>query len=274
MIVNARCWRPTCHPGIGTMCKMLKKFLQFYWFAYINLKADHKNQKIGLLWHPLSSILFIFAVGYVFANIQDREPTTHLAYVASGYTAWLFIASVVTMGSNLYKLNKSKILTGAHTAFGAVVIAQARTSILFVINHVALAATLSIIFITTAKTDISLNVIAMPIVYLLFLIASLNTIIITSVICVRFPDAQELISSGLRIIFLTTPIMWEKPYKKTFEIYDLNIFYHFVTIFRFCFSSEPFPIKSFLIASMFTTVLVFIGFVTHRISSPLISRSL
>lgn len=251
-----------------------EKLISYYRFAFIYLIADFKPKKIGILWQPLSSILFIFSVGLVFANIQKSDPFGHLIYVAIGYTAWTYIASVITSGSNLYTINKSKILTGAYTSEDCLVIMHARMTIQFFINHLSIITTLSFVFLISEKSEISTSLLFLPVTFLILSIVSYNAQSLVSLICLRFPDSQELISSVLRIAFLATPIMWERQYKTDFEVFDLNIFYHFIEIYRFCFSSSPFPSKSFFIVVLFSAVLIVIGSVSRRLYLPVVSRSL
>ena len=256
------------------MPKLLRNLFRLYSFAWFNLMADYRSKLIGILWQPLSSLFFVLAVGFVFANIQNRDPLEHLGYVATGYTAWLFIASVVTSSSTLYKANKSKILTGANSIGETIVLAQARASILFALNHLSLITAFFIIFVISGETKIGANIMAFPLVIFIYGITSFGVLNIIPLICIRYPDIEELISSCLRIIFFATPIMWKRPYNHSFELYDFNIFHHYVTIYRFCFLSESFPVKSFVITSIFTTFLFLIGLLVNRKYAPLISKSI
>ena len=274
MLVNPRFWHHIRKLGIGKKYNMFKNFRHLFWFANVNLLADYRNKRLGILWHPLSSILFIFTVGFVFSNIQNTDTFNHLAYVASGYTAWIFVASVITSGSKLYKIDKSKILTGAHTPRECILLALARNVIQFFINHISLIIIFIVIIVFTKETEICGNLIFLPVTLFIFFIVAYNSIIIASLICLKYPDCEELVSSSLRISFLTTPIMWERPYKNSLEFYDINPFYHFIEIYRFCFSSSSFPIKSFFITLIFTAVLGLIGFVTNRSYLNSVSRSL
>ena len=219
--------------------------------------SEYKSKYLGLFWLPFSNLIFILFISYTFSYIQKSSALFHFIYLSFGYIPWIYISGIITGSPKIFFTYKSLLLTGAFSTDEIKFIYLTRMLFIFALSAplILLSIVISLYF---QKFNLT-NILFFPIVITVYFIASRYLISILSIINIFSRDLEEFLNALIRISFVVTPIMWIRETNFKLEVFDFNIFYHFIIIFRSLFMSEQFPIKSLLISIIITFILFIIS---------------
>lgn len=235
--------------------------------AKYDTKSKYQMHYLGIVWQFIMPIIQIGVYWFIFGvGIRSRAPvgeTPFLVWLIAGVIPWFFISSAVIQGSNsVYaKINLVSKMKFPVSVLPTISI----TSNVF--NFIVMLAFAQIVMLIngvfpTLKT--------FQLIYYVFstivLVFALSLLFSTLSTIVR--DFQNLLQSGMRLLFFLTPILWDP--SRLPEIYHnllkLNPFYYVVTGFRDSFLSEEWFFENITYGLYFWTficTLLLIGSYLH-----------
>src|SRR5882724_12005298 len=60
------------------------------------VKRRYRRTVFGPFWSTLSLSIFIFSLGFVWANLWKQDPASYLPYLCGGLLAWTLVSSIIT----------------------------------------------------------------------------------------------------------------------------------------------------------------------------------
>ena len=69
--------------------------------AWTDVRMRYKRTLLGPFWATLNMMIFIIALGLVFATLWKMELADYLPYLTSGFLVWNPIASIITESGGL-----------------------------------------------------------------------------------------------------------------------------------------------------------------------------
>lgn len=203
------------------------KFWSYMGFAEIGRR--YRRTLIGPFWTTLSLGIFIGCMGPMLSILWHTNPKEFLPYFCAGYITWTLIQSIITEGCNNF-ISATPFIRQVpipYTTYACIV--TWRNLIVFA-HHIVI---LLLVFLY-AHLTLNINV--------LFLIPGLGLIFFTGtwvsiflgMICTRYRDIQQVISSMLQLAMYITPIMWQPDQlgKLAKVINGINPLYHFICIIK------------------------------------------
>lgn len=248
----------------------LSGLVRFFHISYIEAKADQQGTYLGILWLPLSSLIFAAMLALVFRQSGTMSLTDFFLYVFTGYVFCGFIADSISGSTDViqsrfeFAVHNNLSLPGL---FGKLLIDRL---FLYFLNLVPLA----ILLLLLAPEKLSAPALALFIPFLaLIVLTSLGTAYLVNMITIFFPDLKTVLKVGTRFMFFVSPVFWSAADTTSGPralLVQYNPMAYFLSLPRQVFGIEPLDPKPWLIAAIVSVVICVTGWVAYHRSQAFI----
>lgn len=208
---------------------IFKKRQLWMYLGLAEMRRRYKRTIIGPFWTTISLGLFIGCMGFLLSSAWHTNSKDFLPYFCAGYICWMLIQSVLSEGCTTFTAPGSfvKQISLPYSMYACLLTWR---NVIVLFHHLVIMA----LVLLYCGAPLTFN-------YLLF-IPGLAVVFFTCVwvatllgmLCSRYRDIQQIITSMLQLAMFMTPIMW-KPDQlghKGVIVADLNPLFHFVSIIR------------------------------------------
>lgn len=192
-------------------------------------KRRYRRTVIGPFWTTLSLGVFIVTLGVVWSQLWKQDPKVYLPFLASGMVVWALVGTVITEGCVVFVAaeNLIKSLRINYTALACSVIWR---------NVVVLAHNILIFILVAVYGAVPVTWQTLLVIPGLLLVA-VNGIwicLLLGLLCSRYRDIQQVITTVLQVAMFVTPIFWsaEQLGARFTSVVDFNLLYHLVDVVR------------------------------------------
>lgn len=192
-------------------------------------KRRYRRTMLGPFWTTLSLGVFIVTLGFVWSQLWKQDPQAYLPFLASGMVVWALVGTVITEGCMVFVAaeNLIKSLRINYTALACAVIWR---------NIVVLGHNLMIFILVAVYGGIALTwhtLLAIP-GLLLIAVNGIWICLLLGLLCSRFRDIQQVITTVLQVAMFVTPIFWSADQlgARFTSVVDFNLLYHLVDVVR------------------------------------------
>ena len=209
----------------------LPNWSMWSYMAFADIRRRYRRTVIGPFWTTLSLAIFIVSMGLLFSMLWKTDIATFLPYFSSGFICWTFIATIITESCTTFTSVEGLIKQVAlpYTTFAWLVVAR---NFLIFLHQVVIYLCIALIFHISFTLNTLLSI---PGFILIFISASWLAILL-GLLCARFRDSQQVISSLLQISMFVTPIFWPMSQLgsgfKSYILINGNPLYHYVSVIR------------------------------------------
>lgn len=199
--------------------------------SWLDIVVRSRQSRLGIFWLVSPVILYVWGVGYFFANMMGMPLVQHAAYVAVGYVVFRCVSSIVSDATAAFSGASAFILDGhvRLTDFVLRVIATALFHVLLSLPLVLLALAMSP---QTHWSGLPLALLALPVV----VANGIWVAVLFGLLGARFLDLRHLVSNVFLFTFLLTPVIWHAdmmpPGSLRGSIMRMNPFYHLIEVVR------------------------------------------
>jgi ABC-type polysaccharide/polyol phosphate export permease len=192
-------------------------------------KRRYRRTMIGPFWTTLSLGVFIFALGIVWSQLWKQDPKNYVPFLASGMIVWALVGTVISEGCLAFVSAEGliKSLPINYTILACAVVWR---------NVIALAHHFVIFLAVAIYGNVSINWNSLLVIPGILLV-SLNGVWICisfGLLCARYRDIQQVVTTILQIAMFVTPIFWsaEQIGDRFMAVVDFNFLYHLVDVIR------------------------------------------
>lgn len=192
-------------------------------------KRRYRRTTIGPFWTTISLSVFIVTLGLLWAQLWKQDPKTYLPFLTAGMLAWGLVSTIITEGCQVFTMAEGliKSLRFNYTILSCAVVWRN----LIVLLHNLLIFVAVMVYAAVPITWSSLLIIPG------LLLVSINGVWVSTLlglICARFRDIQQIITSILQVSMFVTPIFWapEQLGTRFSRFVDYNFLFHYVDIVR------------------------------------------
>jgi ABC-type polysaccharide/polyol phosphate export permease len=200
--------------------------------GWLEVRRRYSRTVIGPFWSAISLGMFVLALGSVGAGLWSKAAADYLPFLAAGMVVWVTISSIVmesctlfVSSTNLFRQMRLNYSALAYALVWRNFIVFAHNFLVFVVIALACAAPV----ITPA------TLLVLP-GLMIVLVNSVWVSIVLGMLCLRFRDLQQLISSLIQISMFITPIFWPPENLQgtvaRFVFIDINPLYHLIDVVR------------------------------------------
>ena len=189
--------------GLTDIVQGLSSWRTWSMLAWNDVRRRYRRSGIGQFWLTLSMAATIGGLGYVYSHLFGVNVSTYLPYIAVSFVAWNVISTVIV--ESCYALSESEGMLRQiplpRSLFACRVIAR---------NLIVGAHNILIIPIVFLWFHVGINA------NIFWLVAGLALLLVNafwigyflSILCARFRDVPQIVSSVMQVIFFVTPVMY------------------------------------------------------------------
>ena len=167
------------------------------------LRTRYRRTLIGMAWIGLSFALFISVKMLVFRGMNEVPWRDFFVFITVGYLVWTFVQAMVIDGCHVF-VSMERWITGMPVPLSVFVFQSiARNVASFLI-----AAPIAVAAIALAGRPPSLAWLAVPPALLMLLVTGIGVHYVLGAVCTRNRDVAQIASTGVRVLFFLTPILW------------------------------------------------------------------
>ncbi len=190
-------------PGLADMLAGLSSWRKWRMLAWNDVRRRYRRSGLGQFWLTLSMAATIGGLGLVYSHLFGIDVSTYLPYITVTFVIWGIISSVVVDSCSALTENEQLLrhVSLPRSLFTYRVIAR---------NFIIAAHNVIIIPIVFVWFEVGINVNILWIAVGLILLA-VNAFWIgyfLSIICARFRDVPQIVTSAMQVVFFITPVMY------------------------------------------------------------------
>lgn len=234
-----------------------------------DILSRYRRSVIGPFWITISMGVMIACIGLVFGGIFRTPMDEYLPFLAAGIILWTFITGTINEGCTAF-VSAEGMIKQLPTPMFVHVLRVVWRNMLMLAHHIVI---LPAVLLVMGKSVSLIALLAIPGFMLVVLCLSWSAFFF-AIVCTRYRDLPQIVSSMLQVGFYFTPIIWMPallPERLGAAILVWNPFYHALELLRAPLLGSAPAMTSWLVVGAITilgwglTLLLFAR-VKHRIA--------
>lgn len=195
-----------------------------------DIKQKYRRSALGPFWVTISMGVTIATIGVVFGQLFGSPMRDFLPFLSVGLILWMFISSCMTEGAMAF-IEGQGVIKQMPLPLSIHVFKVLWRNFLVLLHNIAI---LPVVFLITSR-QISWVMLLSIVGFILVFLAMAWLTLFLAIVCTRFRDFPQIISSALQIGFYITPIVWsshlisEKP---RLSFLKFNPVFHMIEVVR------------------------------------------
>lgn len=226
--------RETAGPGAETMGgpdgATLLRDLSLAWYLAVNdLRMRYARSLIGPLWIVVQMAIFVGVLGVILAEVHGVPLSGFLPFFAVSLLAWNLMNSSVNEGTE--SLREGAGLIKDRGIRPVVPVMQTVLRTLLIAAHCLVVPAAAMVWFSAGS--LAGLLLAIPGAVLFAVVTAALTVIVAG-LAARFRDIKRMVETGLMLVFLSTPILWQPGVIRSSGrfIVDLNPVAHLFAAWR------------------------------------------
>ncbi len=219
-------WRPaSAASDIARGAALWRTWLALGWH---DVRQRYKRSVLGPLWITLSMGITVAALGLLYARLFAQPIDAYLPFVALGFIVWALVSGVL--------LDACAVFVAAEGYIRQIALPLSFYVYRMVWRHLIVFAHNLLIFVVVAFVlPVQINGATLLVLPALLLL-TLNALwvgLLVGMVCTRYRDVPQIVTSVVQVAFFLTPIVWQ-PGQLVREswVVDVNPFFHLVELVR------------------------------------------
>lgn len=248
----------------------LKNIELWSYLGWVDVAQRYKRSSFGPFWLTANNAVITLLLSVVWANLFKVPLAQFLPYFALSNVCWIFVSTVISESATVITASEG-IIRQIKIPVATLFFRMIWKNVIILAHLLPIPAIVFLLFPESFKGGLMGLIFSLAGLILLstflYFVASL-----VGILCTRFRDIAQLIGSALQMIFLATPILWQKNLLQGREfLYEANIFFHLIEVVRSPILEGIIPYKS--IAIILAAVLLLaaiLSFVEERYKKSIV----
>lgn len=198
------------------------------YLGFQDIKLRYSRSILGPWWLTLSTTIFIAALTLLWVKILKVEVESYLPYFAIGQIFWVWFSGQISESSAGFTQFEG-LVKQIKLPFPVYILRIIfRNSIILIHNFLVIVA---ILLFFPPKNLLAIFLLVPA--FILVLISTFSISLMLSMLCTRYRDVTQIVSSLMQLLFFFTPIMWfVDSLGSNSWLAKLNPLYHIITLIR------------------------------------------
>ncbi|OAM81239.1 ABC transporter permease [Devosia elaeis] len=248
----------------------LSLLIRFFHISFIEAQSEHQSTKLGILWIPLSTLIFTALLALVFKHSDAVPVGDFFVYVLSGYILWLFIQDSISGSTTVIQSRLDFAIHNNISMLGLFLKVLVDRLFELGINTVLLVVALALFSPHSFGPNLLLALVLLPLISL----TSISLAYLVNLVTIMFPDMGAVIRTGVRFVFFASPVFWV--YDGVTGVRHLLATYnpvsYYLAINRQVFGVEPVMLRTWLTAMVISAALVAISALTFARTKSIVTN--
>jgi lipopolysaccharide transport system permease protein len=195
-----------------------------------DVRARYRRSALGPFWITLSMGVVIATIGIVFGQIFKSPMQEFLPFLTIGLILWAFISNIITEGATGF-ITAENIIKQLPIPMFVHIMRMIWRNLLILLHNLVI---FPIVLLVFGKTLGWVALLSIPGLALGVLNLSWIALLL-AIVCARYRDLPQMVTSVLQVVFYLTPVMWLPkllPQRAGMYLLDLNPVYHLLEIIR------------------------------------------
>ena len=191
------------YAGLADIDAGLHSWRTWWMLAWNDVRRRYRRSGIGQFWLTLSMGGMIAGLGYVYSHLFRLDVSTYLPYITVTFVIWGFISSIIVDSCAALTESGHLLLhlTLPRSLFTYRVIAR---GLIVAAHNVLIVPIVFIVF----HLGTNINVLWLVPGLALLLLNGFWIGFFLAIVCARFRDIPQIVSSVIQLIFFVTPVMY------------------------------------------------------------------
>lgn len=205
-------------------------FGSFVWFymAWQDIKQRYRRSTIGPLWITISTGVMLSAMGPLYGKLFNQEVGPYFQHVTVSFVVWMLISGFINESCTTF-IGAENIIKNVKMPL-VIHLLRVLAKNLMMFGHNFLFVFVVLCFFPPER----MNVTILALIGLFLVLVNLFWIgLILAIVCTRFRDVTQIISSLVQVAFFMTPIMWKADMLGSHRyVAEWNLLYHLIEVVR------------------------------------------
>ncbi len=239
--------------------------VRFFHISYIEAKSRNRGAYLGILWIPLSSLIFSATLALIFRHSDTLDPMSFFLYVLAGYVFWSLISSTITGSTDIIQTKFDFAIHNNLTLIGLFSKNIVDRLFEYFINVILI----MFIMIIFSPGDFLSSILLFPAFIALTAITSFAASYIVNITVIFFPDTRSIFNVGVRFMFFASPVFWsanESSNGLRSLLVQYNPAAYYLSLSRQVFGISPIETTAWVVCLAISAVLCLTGYIAYRYS--------
>lgn len=193
-----------------------------------DIQQRYRRSVLGPFWITLSVSVFILVLGVIYSRIFKVELSTYMPFLTLGYVLWGFISATVIESCGTF-IEGERIIKQIRLPYSMYVFRVVWRNFLVLLHTVGIFIPIALFFSVRPGFGILLMIPGLILLYINLVWVA----VVLSILCARYRDLVQIITTGVQIMLFATPIMWPvETLGPSRIIADVNPLHHVLEIVR------------------------------------------
>lgn len=216
--------------ALADIATALKRYSLVGTLGWQDVRQRYRRSSLGPFWLTISMGVMIGTIGIVFGQIFKSPSDEFLPFLAIGLILWGFISAAITEGCTSF-IAADAVIKQLPIPLAVHVFRQLWRNMIILAHNIVI---FPLVLIAVGKPINMDAFLAIP-GFLLLLVNLTWISLLLGVLCARYRDIPQIVSSLMQVVFYLTPIMWLPsllPERAGTYMLTMNPFYHLLEIVR------------------------------------------
>jgi ABC-type polysaccharide/polyol phosphate export permease len=253
--------------GLRDIVEGIENWRIWHLMGSAELRRRYARSRLGQFWLTLSTGILIGSLGLVWSVLWKMPVSEMMPYFAASMVIWTMLTGFIGDSTTVFT-NGGRYFLNERMSFATAIDALLYQNILIFLHN----AVIVILVFAAFQHPIGLQALLAIPGFCLAVLTAMWLSYVVAILCTRYRDLGQVVTSLLQIAFFVTPVLWKvdfipEPYRK---LISLNPFAIYLSIIRDPLLGEPVPLEHWVIAAAITVggfllSLPFIGRYHRRI---------
>jgi len=226
--------------------------------AWLDIKLRFRGSTLGPLWFTISIGVQVAIIGYIYPKIFGIADSRYIEWLGASLVCWQYISFCITESVNVFK-NNSHIYKNNKIAFTFFPIKSSFLGLYIFLLQLPVFFVIGIIF--GFKVTL-INALLFLVGAIFVFIFSFLINLLIGILSFKFYDIPQIISIGMNLAFLVTPIIWMPEMAGSRVVFlKFNPFYYLIEILRSPLLGRPITLELYIGAMIILFALGSLTFV-------------
>jgi ABC-type polysaccharide/polyol phosphate export permease len=253
--------------GLRDIIEGIKNWRIWHLMGSAELRRRYARSRLGQFWLTLSTGILIGSLGLVWSVLWKMPVSEMMPYFAVSMVIWTMLTSFLGDATSVFT-NGGRYFLNEHMSFSTAIDALLYQNVLIFLHNLVIVV---LVFLGFRRSIGPEALLAIP-GFCLAVVTGMWLCYVVAIVCTRYRDLGQVVTSLLQIAFFVTPVLWKvefvpEPYR---NLIALNPFVIYLSIIRDPLLGEPVPLATWAIAAAITVggfllSLPFIGRYRRRV---------
>jgi ABC-type polysaccharide/polyol phosphate export permease len=235
--------------GLRDIIEGIQNWRIWHLMGSAELRRRYDRSRLGQFWLTVSTGILIGSLSLVWSVLWRKPVSEMMPYFAASMVIWTMITGTLGDSTTAFS-SRARFFLNERMSFATAIDALLYRNVLIFMHNAVIVVLVFILF----QRPIGFRALLAIPGFCLAVLTGVWLSYVVAILCTRYRDLAQVVTSLVQIGFLVTPVLWKanfvpEPYR---ELVTLNPFAVYLSIIRDPLLGEPVPLEHWALAIAFT----------------------